>query len=513
MNARSGILALGSLLFGIYAVTSILLGDSNSISHLTLYMLAGSGLLAMANPRKAIILLLATCAYIDLIKRLMVVSGRVTMTDLFYVLGVPPVLLGMILASALIRISIGQIVLTQLHWRLLWIAIGMMLATTGMTYLAGERSISALVQTIANGGFYATVIFVVPLFFPTIRETLELLQKTLWIFVPVGIYGVFQKIAGFQNFEVEYLLTGLSIEVKQLMSDRVRAFSTLNSPTALGTIGGVFAILPLVLSQIRNQKGQAFMSQRVAIFMALVFGAATLASTSRTALILPVFIAIGTIAFQTRRGTLLLYTISIVSFVSLLISAKFLLVRLEQISDTLVQLAGSTLDAEFVSVNTFSDRLQGFTSVLLNPKAYTLFGHGANAVTSSTDELYNHDLMSNILVRFGAVPLLSMIVLMVSFVRWIHKQILSVDSWYQRRWCAAMISTVLALIAISMVSGNVLTVFPVNVIFWLSVSAVIVAVRQPSPLASSGVNQVNQAQPAIQLTTLKSPSADPLKHV
>jgi hypothetical protein len=48
-----------------------------------------------------------------------------------------------------------------------------------------------------------------------------------------------------------------------------------------------------------------------------------------------------------------------------------------------------------------------------------------------------------------------------------------------------MLAMVLSLIAISMTSGNVLGIFPVNTLFWLGVSATIIAVvgvqAEPKP--------------------------------
>jgi hypothetical protein len=56
---------------------------------------------------------------------------------------------------------------------------------------------------------------------------------------------------------------------------------------------------------------------------------------------------------------------------------------------------------------------------------------------------------------------------------------------------------VLSLIAISITSGNVLAIFPVNTLFWLGVSATIVTVSVPKRAeAVSPVRNTNDELPA-----------------
>ena len=71
--------------------------------------------------------------------------------------------------------------------------------------------------------------------------------KTDFAAWPVAIYGIVQQVEGFQLFEIAYLRTGLSIEIKQLLTNRVRAFSTLNSPTALGAISALMMVVAMVM--------------------------------------------------------------------------------------------------------------------------------------------------------------------------------------------------------------------------------------------------------------------------
>jgi hypothetical protein len=486
MNDSSNkFIVAGGVIFVLFAVTSILLGEINAIAHLFFYLMFGGGMLALLAPRQGFILLLVSCAYVDLLKRLMVVSGRMSMGDLYYVLGFSPVLLGIILLSLVARAAVGSIEVKAIHVRLCGVAAGLIVATTALSYLGGERSLGKLMQSVANGGFYASLIFVVPLLFQTTGEVLRLLKMTMWIYVPVAAYGVLQKAFGFQDFEVQYLMSGLSIEVKQLFTDRVRAFSTLNSPTSLGAISAVFTVLPLFLAYTKNRAGERFLGLPIAVMVSLLFLAATMASTSRTAFVVVVLMTIGTSCFQTKRGTLAYYGAGGGAFVVLLISAGFLLVHIEAATAFLMTHMGGVVSQEAIDLNTFSDRLRGFSSVLINPEAYTVFGYGAERGVDPKDPLYNHDLLSNILVRYGALPLLVMVVFVIGCLVRIHQNVLLIQDPGRRRLGAGMLAMVLSLIAISMTSGNVLGIFPVNTLFWLGVSATIIAVvgvqAEPKP--------------------------------
>ena len=85
MNNNRGTNALVMMLgicFGIYAIFSVMLTEGNSISELCRMLMVGGFLLSFLNPKLGLILFLASSGYIDLLKRLMVVSGRITQMDL-----------------------------------------------------------------------------------------------------------------------------------------------------------------------------------------------------------------------------------------------------------------------------------------------------------------------------------------------------------------------------------------------------------------------------------------------
>ena len=186
--------------------------------------------------------------------------------------------------------------------------------------------------------------------------------------------------------------------------------------------------------------------------------------------------AAGLFAFRTRTGTLVFYGVGGTIFSTLLVGARFFQDRLEWMSFKLMEKLGGSLSEDTINVNSFSDRLQGFAGVLTNPDAYTWFGYGAARGTDPRDPLYNHDLLSATLVRYGAVPLFVLVIATITFLVWTHGHMLGIRDTRRRHICAATLSLAMSFFAISITSGNVLSIFPVNTFFWLAVTATIVIV-------------------------------------
>lgn len=469
-------IAVGSL-FGLFAIVSIMLGEGNTLANVFLYLIVGTCGLAVIAPRAAFFVFLITCGYVDLFKRLMVVTGRVSMDDLYYVLGLAPALFSCLIISVLVRGVIGGLPMTRFHVWLFVTGCGVVFLNAVLSFLDVDHSIGKVLQGTANGGLYGMLIFVVPMLFRDEEEVLRLFKFVLWTYAPVGLYGIVQKIWGFQDFELAYLMTGLSIEIKQLFTDRVRAFSTLNSPTSLGAICAAMVVMPLYLWSVKTTSGsRRILPLGLALVFSITFLGGLSASTSRTGFVMVAVMTAGIFAFRSRPGTITFYSIGGAAFATLLVGARFFQDRLEWMTFKLTEKLGGSLASETINVNTFSDRLQGFASVLTNPAAYTWFGHGAGRGTDPRDPLYNHDLLSSTLVRWGAVPLFVLIAVTVAFLIWTHGQLLGIRDARRRNIGAAMLSLAMSFFAISITSGNVLSIFPVNTFFWLAVTATIVIV-------------------------------------
>lgn len=500
----------GGMLVALYIAASVMLAPGNALASFFFYALVASGLLGLAAPKPAFVFLLVQCAYLDLFKRLMIFDGVVSFGDLFWVLGMAPVTVVGIAGGFLLRMMFNVIPFTPRDFSRLIAAGGMCAAVAAMAYLSGA-GLGGTMQAVANGASYALMLFILPLLVADAESAVRLWRTLVWIFVPVGIYAVVQQVYGFQPFELEYLRTGLSIEIKQLEANRVRAFSTLNSPTSLSVIAATMAALALGMGARRLfPHSKASMNPLFAVILFALFVAAWLASTVRVGiLVIPLALA-GAFVFQRRGLTTLFYLGLGAAFLTLVASSGWMLAHIEGWTRWLIESFGQNrFSEEMLNLNSYRDRLLGFQNVLLNPDAYTLFGHDDPGDGQS--EFYNHDPVSAMLLRFGVVPLV-IGGLIAAWAIWrTHRAVFTIRDGDCLFVAGTSLAAAIASIFVSMIGGNLLQTFPVNAILWIEFGIVVAMVQVDKRIqaAAEPVPETESIERPPRTTALPSPLPSP----
>jgi hypothetical protein len=474
------------LCLALYAIVSITLTQGNSISELCLMLMLGGVLLSLTSPNLAFTFWIISSGYIDLAKRLMVLTGRVNQTDLYYVLGIHPLMLGGITISLLVGAMLGRHRLRNADFGRFIAALLLMALAAAMSYREKGLQLGGMAADVANSGLYAMLLFIVPLMVKDLTQTLRVLRLVVISYTPVAIYGIIQQVVGFQEFEVEYLLTGLSIEIKQLLTHEVRAFSTLNSPTALGFACGACMIFCYIIGWHRDFKtARLRFSKLIVMLMMAAFIGGLFSATMRSAFILLPVGLLGSWLFSSRVRIRVFYLTISVSFVLLVVSSKWLLQLLPQAMTAMYELSGgSTFLSQILRVGTYYERLMGFSNCLANPAAYTLFGIGGERGRDYADEFMNHDPLSSILIRYGA-PALFLSILAVGLVlRVMHRGVLKLPAGGIRRTAALLLSVPLGFMVATVLQGNVFATFPLNLMAYLSLG-LIEALGRSMPQAES----------------------------
>jgi hypothetical protein len=209
--------------------------------------------------------------------------------------------------------------------------------------------------------------------------------------------------------------------------------------------------------------------------MIAAYAGALLASTSRSAPLLIVFGFAAGRCFLSRGRTLLFYGAVLSAFVGLVVASPWLLGRLDEANRWVTSgIENDTLASQLASVGTYSDRLFGFANVLSNPAAYSFFGRWDGNMDLLPESLRHHDIVSAMLLRFGAVPLL----VCISGLGWVltglHRKLYRIEDPVRQRLMAMSIGLAAGPIFLSVLSGNVLGIFPVNVFFWMSAGVALV---------------------------------------
>jgi len=500
----AAIVIIAGAIGGLFVTLSVLLSSGNSLAHLCFYLLVGGGMLGLLAPRVAFFVWIIGCAYSDFLKRLTVVFGEVGRMDLVYVLGITPAMFSAIVVSLTIGGFTGAYQVRMSHWKLLLVGLMLTLATGIICAIETGGSMHMALQGIANGGLYSLMLFVMPVLFPSHEDALRVLRFALWMFLPVALYGIAQQIDGFRPFEIQYLRTGLSIEIKQLFTNRVRAFSTLNSPTALGTVSALLVVVCWFLSRLPRPaplQHRRWVNRWAALLMIAAYAGALVASTSRSA---PLLIVLGLASgwcFADPGRSRLYYTVLVAGFVGVVALSPWLLGHLEEVNNWMTLDADmNTLAGQLVSVGTYSDRLFGFANVLRNPAAYSPFGLWDGNIDLLPESLKHHDIVSAMLLRFGVIPLLICIVGLALVLARLHKKLCGIVDPVRQRLMAMSIGLAAGLIFLSALSGNVLGVFPVNVFFWMFAGIAMVctltlpaAAPRPEGARHTGVDMISLA--------------------
>ena len=474
MNAQKSltpIIGIAAALMSLFVIASVLLGHGNQLAQLFRYLLVAGFLSGIMFPRGTLFFWLALCGYTDLLKRLMVVFGRVQYSDLYNVLGIPPMMLGGVTVAVLIGAFTGRFNTRAAHWRLFIIACVLMLVSAVLAAKEKGGSLGAILPAIANDGSYTMLLFVLPVLFADTDDIVRLVKVLLWSYVPVALYGLFQQLNGFQDFEIAYLKSGLTLEIKQLYASEVRAFSTLNSPTSFSVVCAIMCVLGLVLAYTPKKDGSGpLLNKGLAFAFAAIYFVGIIASTSRSALLLVVIGWGGFLCFRSVTATRWLYAVFAAAFLGLIFMADVILDNLDswqsQISN-MIGGGGGQLATQLSRVGTFSDRLHGFANLAKNPEVYTLFGYGPDRGSDERDPLYAHDMISNILVTHGLVPLVAMGIFGIVVLTRMHGRVFRLADRHHRLLAAGFLSLAFSLFALSAVSGSVISVFPVNTLLWL----------------------------------------------
>ncbi len=470
-DSRGGqILALVlGLCLTLYGVFSVMLTQGNSISEMCFLFMVGGFLLCLVAPRLGLAFWIVSSGYMDFIKRLTVLSGNVTQMDLYYILGVHPLMLCGLAASVMISALLGRLRMDRRDMMRLFVALlGMVLVALMAAREKGFRP-STLLSEVANNGLYSLLLFVVPMLLPDVASILRLLRLMVLAYVPVAVYGVIQQVVGFQDFEVEYLLTGLSIEVKQILSNEVRAFSTLNSPTALGFASGACLIaLWTVAGHQDFRVARVWLPKPLALVLTPVFLASLACSTVRSAFVLLPVGLVATWLFHSHRRLRGFYIIMMISFLALVLSSGWLLEKMPAAMNKMAELAGGSQFAEqMLRVGTYTERLVGFSQVLANPKAYSWLGFGPDRGGLDDPEFYNHDPLSTLLVRYGVLAMIAVFLVGGWVLRHFHSCVWRILDPAVHRIAALLLAVPLGFLVASLMQGSVFGTFPLNLMTFL----------------------------------------------
>lgn len=401
---------------GLYVVIDVMLAEGRSLAQLYLYIAIAAFIFGAVSARPAFFLCLITTGYIDLFKRLMAAFGRPQPQDLYYILGVPPLLIAGAVANVLIQFLIGRKKLQVIH---LW-TFGTSCALLGFALLqAASNSGYRAMGDAVNQGAYAFLLFLVPEIIPSPQDRARIFRWMVPIFTGVAIYMLRHHFFGLADFEYDYLASGLSIESRILWENdgALRGFSTMAGAAVVAVFCSIMPMVVLVVPKKNGNKPTA-VEMFMRVMLAVLFLYAAWTTVSRGGWVCGIAAYMVYFILKTKRRATIGYAMGGLAFFALIFSAPVMRKNntLGAIEDFLRNFVGSGDNAyakRAIVMGTANDRLKGWANLTTNPDVWTPFGfkHAGIRLDEGGAGImeYGHDFIIEFLIKAGYVPMFILI--------------------------------------------------------------------------------------------------------
>ena len=402
------------------------------------YVAGATFITAMISPRLGIYLVLFMCPVLDMVKRTLILFDAVDMFDVASVLAVAPVTMaGAVLGTFGSRIIFRRksAIPGERTLFIIMVAIVSLIVLSGL--LHNEESKLGLLRNLAEACIYLCLILLIPVYFPTTEDIATLLRWCVVIFVPVALYGFYQKLFGLSNFEERYLLSGLTITAGDYLNSG-RVFSTLNSNHSFSVTMACCAIISLLQRQLPLQgKWQKFVKNRSRAFFVL-FCLATIISLRRTGWLVVGFSLAGAYCFRTRVRTAVFYSLCLCGGLLIIFNADYIYGKLPT-WETSLQTTMPGYDQAF-QLQTFNDRLYSFQNLRDNPAIWSFFGLS----TEEKDAVFAHDAITQSICSYGVVGLIAFVTVIVTVLTMSHRLVWQATNEADQKYASLLLSFIFA---------------------------------------------------------------------
>jgi hypothetical protein len=478
-NAINSIAATFALLAAsLWVEFDFFTSGGNAVARSYMYVMGASGIYGLLSPHRAFYILLFLTAYLDYFKRLMIFDSALSRMDLYFVLGIAPCTLVGIAVSVLYQHFMGRSEPRPGLLRLMFFTFTGAAALLLVSMTGANKGFRSLGDSV-NAAVYLLLLYTVPALFRTPGDLKKLLKICVVLYVPAIIYMLVHFFRdGIFDWEMDYVKSGLTGEIRQLMERKFRPFGTMNSAANASTVFGL--ILALIVSGIwkyRSLPPYDRQTNPITRFLLIVpIGLAMYATFSRMGWISCVVSIVAVWFFKRRALTLLGYALALTAAVATVLASPYLLRYkiLNRISEDLIDNQGSDEWTQTANISTLNDRLEGFNALVTNPKVWTPLGLRFSPYNEQSviSQVRSHDLFTDTLLRYGYLPILLGLVFGGILLARLHRFIFDQPPGLSREMAATCLAAALTITAGGLVNGAQLSTYPVNFFIWLMFSVV-----------------------------------------
>jgi len=476
-NALIRILAtFGLLIASLWVAFDIFTSGSNAVARFYMYTMVVAGVYGLLNARRAFFVLLFLTGYLDFFKRLMIFDVGVSRMDLYYVLGIAPATLCGMAGNILYQHFTGKL---KGRPGINGLIIGVCLCTALALTLAlttGTGSFRSLGDTV-NATIYLLLLFVVPVLFRTPEELRRMLKILVLLYVPAVAYMLMHYFrGGILDWEMAYVKSGLTIEIRQLSERVFRPFGTMNSAANASMIfAGIFAICCSGMWTKKDRHGETMFFPFRFFFLPFI-ALAMFATYSRTGWVFAVLAVVAAPMLRNRVLTILGYGLAIGAFVGVILASGYLLRHrlLNEWSEEVFAKKRTNEWAQTTNISTLNDRLEGFESLVKEPRAWTPLGLRLSSHTESSvrSNVSSHDMFTDLLLNYGYITMLAAGILMLRQLWKLHRLVFYEPEPLTRSVAGTCLALGLAIASGATVNGAQFSTYPVNFFIWFNFAVV-----------------------------------------
>lgn len=472
-NALIRILAtFGLLIASLWVAFDIFTSGGNAVARFYMYAMVVAGGYGLLNARRAFYLLLFLTGYLDYFKRFMIFDSGLSRMDLYFVLGIAPATLAGITGNILYQHFTGKLPPRPGLNRLI---IFTLLATGTTLFLSftdktgGYRSLGDNV----NSTIYLLVLFIVPALFRTPEDLRRMLKILIIIYVPAVCYMLVHHFkGGVFEWEMAYLKSGLTIEIRQLSERTFRPFGTMNAAANASMVfAGIWAYCLSGMWRKPDHSGNSMVFPlRFALLPLLAL--AMYATYSRTGWVFAVVAVIAAPMIKFRTLTLVGYLLAFGAFAAVFFASPYMLRHkiLHDLSEEVYMQKRTNEWAQTTNLTTLTDRLEAYESLLKEPRVWTPLGLRFSSSTESTvrNNIHSHEMLTTMLMNYGYLTLLGAGIFVARQMWKLHSMVFNEPEPLAKAMGATCLAVGLSIASGATVNGAQFSTYPVNFFIWFN---------------------------------------------
>jgi len=409
-------ISLVAIIIAMFIVISVFSKEGNSIGEIFIYLTSGALILAWSKPKVGLYAIVIASTFMDTVKRLMVLDLSVTSDDIAAVQAFCP------------AIAVGVIIATMVHFiknrrgfgeiqTKVFIIAQALAILIGIGYLLSGGTSAESVGNVLNASVYISLLGCLPKYFHKPQECVQFFKFLALVYIPVALWAIKQGIWGIADFEMQYLLSGLTVEIRQLGENVFRNMGTLSGAPAMSYTASILAaamLIPFSWSQRRWTVAATINPFRFVFFV--IFVVAAYYTYSRTGWVIGV---LAVCIFMVIRSQLMTYISAaagacslalLIIFAQDIIDADFLNETQNQLKQEVSQ---SDQGDQVLVLGTVNGRLESLANLTNNPDTWTPFGLKVSSIVSgqTVNFVHAHDAITEFVVLVGYVPLILILII------------------------------------------------------------------------------------------------------